>query len=786
MTTDEKINNNNSSAKSLDNDLIEVEKNIEDKKKNDIRIEIEKPQKNQFEIFLQWVKEMLISLWEFIRHPRRKIALMIKNKTFLIYLIAILSGLIGAGAAWLFSNYISLTRSLFFGLMFNNTSGGTQLFMIVLLPTLAAAITAPILNKWAPEAKGHGIPEVMESLVFHDGYIKTSTPYIKMSLSGICIGGGLSLGREGPIAQIGGGFGSFMGRNLGLRGRSIKTVVVCGLVAGISATFNAPIGAALFGLEILIVSLHADQLIPIIISSLIANTLGNFILEKRSQPVFEIPAELTQIQFEDYAPYLHWFLLLGIFTGFIAIFYTKAIGLVEKIVHRYKRVPLVAWPIAGGLITGLLGLLSPKAGPQDLSFSPIGQDKPVYTIFGVNGIPRIFGVGYETITDIFENKPVDDSWSIFGGGILVVLVLLILLKILATGFSVGSGNSGGVFAPSLVIGAASGYFFAVMIDNLIPSITFTSQDYSLFTLVGLASVFSGSSRAVLTMIFMASEMTHSYHTFIPLMMACTISYFINRVTLKENIYTQKLVQRGINISMAGPTDLLHSYKVKDIMTTNLICVPENMNMREFYTFANTMDHIGYPIIDLKGEFLGIITTTHLKLAINSEELDKTVLEIGTKNPNVLYPEESVDQAMSLLYRSDIGRLVVLDSPKTKNMIGIVSNSDVLKCLEMQRQKDLEERKFADRRLHEEELRMVEKAIETYPELYDKIRVISVEERKKYIEKDLLSFLKEECADLPSSEALEEEYKKHIKEHRKRSKKTKKMERKDTSNKKAKK
>ncbi|NHJ39852.1 MAG: CBS domain-containing protein [Asgard group archaeon] len=725
--------------------------------------------------------ESVKSIWNYIKQPRKSLKLLFKQKTFLTYFIAIVSGFVGAGAAWVFSNYIALTRSLFYGLMFNNTTGALQLFLIVLLPTLAAAITAPILFKWAPEAKGHGIPEVMESLVFREGYIKTSTPYLKMTLSGICIGGGLSLGREGPIAQIGGGFSSFLGRKLGLRGRNIKTVVVCGLVAGISATFNAPIGAAIFGLEVLIVSLHADQLIPIIVSSLIANTLGNLILEKRSQPIFEIPSELTSIQFSDYLPYLHWFLLLGVFVGFIAIFYLRSVGLVEKIVHKVKHVHPIVWPIAGGLMTGLLGLISPKAGPQDLSFSPIGEDKPVFTIFGVNGIPRIFGVGYETITALFDNKPLDESWTIFGGGVLLVLVLLVLLKILATGFSVGSGNSGGVFAPSLVIGAASGYFFAALIDRLIPSIVFASQDYALFTIAGLAAVFSGASKAVLTMIFMASEMTHSYHTFIPLMLTCTISYVISKIATKENIYTQKLLQRGINISMAGPTDLLVTYKVKDIMTTDVICVPENMKMREFNTLANTMDHIGYPIINMKGEFQGIVTITHLKLAINSNELDKTVLEAGEKDPYILYPNDTVEHAMSLLYRSDIGRLVVLDSPNSKNMAGIVSNSDVLKCLEIQRVKDLEERKLADRKLHEMELKMVENAIEQYPELKEKVRVISLETIEKQIEKDLLAYLREECEDQPLSVQLEEEYKKHIRERKKRKRTSKSKRKKEQDN-----
>ncbi len=708
----------------------------------------------------------LKTVWFSIRHPKQFFQVLFRQRSLLIYMIAILSGLVGAGAAWVFSNYISLARILFYGLIYNN-AGIAQLLMIVLLPTLAAAITAPILNKWAPEAKGHGIPEVMESIIFEDGYIKTTTPYLKMALSGICIGGGLSLGREGPIAQIGGGFSSFLGRKLGLRGRSIKTVVVCGLVAGISATFNAPIGAALFGLEILIISLSADQLIPIILSSLIANIVGRFILDTGSKPIFEIPTELTQIAFNDYIPYLHWFLLLGVVAGLVAILYTKSLGIIEKVVHEIKRVPVVVWPIAGGFLTGLIGLLSPRVLSQDLHFSPFGGEGSVFSIDNVEGIPRIFGVGYETITALFANDPIENSWTMFGGGVLVVLILLLLLKILATGFSVGTGNSGGVFAPALVIGATTGYGFAFVLNSVIPALNFTKLDFALFTLVGFAAVFSGSSRAVLTMIFMASEMTHSYHTFIPLMITCTISYFMSKATMKENIYTQKLLIRGINISMAGPTDLLETYKVKDIMTTNVICVPEHMKMSEFNSLVNTMDHLGYPIINLKGEFLGIVTTTHLKLALNNNLMDSTVLEAGNAKPYVLFPDETVNQAMSLLYRSDIGRIAILDNPSTRNLVGIVSNSDVMKCLEMQRLKDLEERRFADKKLVEAELQMVEKAIKNYPELAEKVKVISRKEKHRFIEKDLLVFLREECEEKVMKDCLEEKYKEHITTNKKK-------------------
>ncbi|HUT81588.1 MAG TPA: chloride channel protein [Candidatus Bathyarchaeia archaeon] len=762
------MSENNNIKEEINDSNIEQIESTESELSSDEKIEpklsIEERKRETFWIMLQsGFKSTLTGIGFFFRHPKDAMRWIIKQKVFIVYLVAILSGFVGAAAAWVFSNYISLTRMFFYGLIFNFTPEKAQFLMIILLPAIAAAITAPILLKWAPEAKGHGIPEVMESIVYKDGYIKTTTPYLKMALSGICIGGGLSLGREGPIAQIGGGFSSFLGRNLGLSGRRIKTVVVCGLVAGISATFNAPIGATLFGLEILIVSLSADQLIPIVTSSLIANTVGRLILENGPEPVFKIPEELTLIDFSVYVPYLHWFALLGVVTGLVSVFYVKSVGLIEKLVHKVKAHPLI-WPIAGGAATGILGLLSPKAGAQDLNFTPVSNSESLFGIPNVVGIPRIFGVGYETITALFENKPIEDGWTIVGGGVILVMILLMLLKILGTACSVGTGNSGGVFAPALFIGATTGYGFAVVINRIFPTLGFSLQDYALFTLVGLASVFSGSSRAVLTMIFMASEMTHSYYTFIPLMISCTLSYFISRISMRENIYTQKLALRGVNISLAGPTDLLETYKVRDIMTKDVICVPENMSMREFDSFIDTMDHVGYPIINMQGEFLGMITTTHLKKALASKEMDKTVLDSAQKEPYVLYPEETVDQAMRLLYRSDLGRLVVLDSIGSKNIIGIVSNSDVLKCLEIQRFKDLEERRFVDKELAKSELQMVEKTLEEYPKLFDKVKVIHREHKEKMTEKELLEFLRESCIEKSLEEKVNEKYQEHLEEN----------------------
>ena len=191
---------------------------------------------------------------------------------------------------------------------------------------------------------------------------------------------------------------------------------------------------------------------------------------------------------------------------------------------------------------------------------------------------------------------------------------------------------------------------------------------------------------------------------------------------------------------------------------------------EFDSLVKTMDHLGYPIINMEGKFLGMITTTHLKEALSTNQMDKTVYEIGEKDPYVLFPNETLDQAMSLLFRSEIGRIAVLDSPETRNLVGIISNSDILRGLEMQKLKDLEERRYADQKLAELELRLVQKTIEKYPELAEKVKVIKREDVNRIIEKDLLNFLREKCAVNTLKEKIEEEYQAVIQKKKKAPKK----------------
>ncbi len=595
----------------------------------------------------------------------------IKNKQFIINVLAIIVGIIGALAAWGFdwlsvgADYVFMGQ--IFGLM-NSNFNGWKFLAIILTPIIASLLTAPIIWNYSPESKGSGIPQVMESIAFNDGAMRRRTPFIKMITSAISSGAGLSVGREGPITQIGAGLSASVARFVGLHGRNMRIIVIAGLSAGISATFNSPIGGALFGIEILLVSLVADEIVPIIIASLTASTLSSLIdilkLSPNSsgmpEPSFNVEA-LKSLDWTSYIYDLHWFILFGVIAGIVGVLYTKFFHFTSAI---FKRLPIrgVFLPVLGALLTGLVALGSPK---------------------DANGIPLIFGAGYATITNILSNSSDLSTQNPFNS-VLLFLFVLLLLKIIITSFSVGSGNPGGIFAPALFIGACTGSLFA----NGINSAFGTNVNVSVFALAGLAAVFAGATRAPLTMIFMGSEMTGNIMMVIPLMLTCSVSYLICRGLLKESIYTQALVDKGLKITLGGNVTILSTTTVKDIMTTDVITIGEKTTMREVCELVESDGPFGYPVINEKKKLIGIISLSDIRRAKMKDELEKLAQDFSSRNVIALYQDQTVDEAINILNRKGIKRAPVLDSLENGILVGILSKTDILRSFEREKFKQI--------------------------------------------------------------------------------------------------
>jgi CIC family chloride channel protein len=433
-----------------------------------------------------------------------------RSRMFKISLIAILVGILGGVGAIVFRLMIDLNKFAFFDLLYPViSSNSTYTYLVVLLPALGALIVGAIVAKFALEAKGHGIPQVMECVAFKYGRMRYRVAGAKIIASSIMIGSGGSAGREGPIAQIGAAFGSMSGQTLKLSDRDVELLVVCGLAAGIAATFNAPLGGAIFGLEILFRRFEVMDAMPVLLSCVFGTLMariafGNFVTFVT--PVLGLP------QFHE----LFLYAVIGLVFGGVSALWVRLYYFIEKLFERMKAVPFVLRVALGGLVTGLIGL----------PFFMLSL-----TLYGDNTGYGIYGSGYEGIN------------LLLAGAIPLALVIVLgLVKMTCTSFSLGSGGSGGLLVPTLYIGSMLGGTVGLALSGLAPGLI--SEPYA-FALVGAATLFAGSYGTPIASIVLIPEMSLNFTLLLPLMLSCTFSHLVARRLLHgSTINTLALELKG--------------------------------------------------------------------------------------------------------------------------------------------------------------------------------------------------------------------------------------------------
>jgi CIC family chloride channel protein len=395
--------------------------------------------------------------------------------------------------------------------------------LVFLVPAIGFLFVGIIVLRWAPEAKGHGVPEVMMAVFTNKGRIRPRVAAIKIIASALCIGTGGSSGREGPIVQIGSSIGSAIGQKLNLSGVETTTLLGCGAAAGIAATFNAPLGGILFAIEIIMPEFSVHTLVPLALSTSVATYISRFLLGNES--AFIVPTYAMHSTYE-----LLLYVLLGLLIGMVSILYIHSMYKFEDLFDNLKISPYFK-PVIGGLIVGITAL----------------------AIYKLYGNYYIFGVGYATVTSVLSGQ------SNIG---VLLLLALVMLKVFATSVTLGSGGSGGIFAPALYIGACFGAAFGLFFNGLIPGIVSTPTAYAN---VGMGAIVGGVMGAPLTAIIMFFEMTKNYAIILPL----TISVVIARAFVHHNyegtIYEIKLFRNGIKIPHERAIDMLSIAPVKDIM-----------------------------------------------------------------------------------------------------------------------------------------------------------------------------------------------------------------------------
>ena len=506
---------------------------------------------------------------------------------------------------------------------------------VVIVPAIGGLIVGAMAKYGTSKIKGHGIPEAMEAVLTNKSRIAPRVAILKPISAAIAIGTGGPFGAEGPIIQTGGAFGSLVGQLLNTTASERKVLLACGAAAGMAATFSTPIAAVILAIELLLFELKSRSFIPLVIASTLATVIRLQLIG--GGPMFVVQA--IDFGISGAFPY---YILLGILCGFAAVLISNALYWFEDLFDRLS-VDEIFLPAIGALALGVIGFF----------------------------VPRVLGVGYDTITDILNARLT-----------LSVLLLVMFFKSLALVISLGSGTSGGLLAPMFMAGAAMGGAFAMIVNQIIPSAHLSP---AAFALVGMAAVFGSAARATFTVIIFAFEITRAYNAILPLMLVCVIAYGVTIPLMRNTIMTEKLARRGLRIPQDYETDILQHIDVSEVMDRDPRAVASTTKVSELADRIARGDqrltrYQGFPVLDENQSLVGIITWGDIAKVIADNIADKiTVLEAGRSDLIVTYPDELMHDAVLKMLNNDIGRLPVVDRSDPRKLVGFLGRSAVMEA-----------------------------------------------------------------------------------------------------------
>jgi chloride channel protein, CIC family len=505
---------------------------------------------------------------------------------------------------------------------------------IIVTPVIGGLIVGVMAKYGSEKIKGHGIPEAMEAVLTSRSRIEAKVAILKPLSAAIAIGTGGPFGAEGPIIQTGGAVGSLVGQLISTTAAERKVLLACGAGAGMAATFNTPIAGVILAIELLLFEFRSRSFIPLVIASTLATSVRAILLGQRSM------FSMGNVNFEVLRG-LPFYLLLGVISGVAAIGFTKLLYWVED---QFDRLPINdLWhPAIGALGLGIIGFF----------------------------VPRVLGVGYDTISDILNNNLA-----------FKLLVLIAIFKALALVISLGSGTSGGLLAPMFMSSAALGGAFALVVNRIFPGAHLSPGAYAL---VAMAAVFGAASRATFAFIVFAFEITRDYNAILPLMLGCVIADMIAiRFLPTTSIMTEKLARRGLLVPGEYEAGVLRVVRVGEVMRTDVKPVRAVMTVAELAERVGRGDAAfnltqGLPIVSADGLLAGVVTQGDLLRALEGDPDGKlTVLEAGSNQPIVAYPDELTHDAMLRMLERNIGRLPVVSREDPRRMVGYFNRSSIL-------------------------------------------------------------------------------------------------------------
>lgn len=536
-------------------------------------------------------------------------------------------------------------------------------WLLLILPAIGGLISGIIVFAIAPEAEGHGTDAAIDAYHFKAGAVRARVPFIKTIASAFTIGSGGSGGREGPIAQIGAGFGSILARALHLPAHERRTLMAAGMGAGIGAIFHAPLAGAIFAAEVMYKELDIEHeiLVPTFIASIVAYAVFGSVFG--FHPLFITP----DYAFNDAAVLLPFTILALVCAGGAALYVTAFYG-VRRLILQRLRVPDHIKPAIGGLLTGIIGFFLPDA----------------------------LGTGYGVVQSVFygEGAPAPNgvntlaSWGWFASlfpahcnPLTIAMFLLAAIgvaKIATTAFSIGSGGSGGVFGPAVVIGGALGGATGILCQRMFPAI---NVQPGAFALVGMAGFFASAANTPISTIIMVSEMTGNYNLLVPSMLVCILGYVFCR---RYNLYQKQLPSHleapselG-NMAAAVLRQLTVGQALANKRSDDVVTVPEGMRFRDLVArFAETTQAC-IPVVDKEGRLAGVINTRDVRRVVGHTGLDEIVIAADIAIPaTTLTSGDSLLTAIQSLVSSQSEGLVVVDEHDSQQVVQTLSRSDIV-------------------------------------------------------------------------------------------------------------
>lgn len=555
------------------------------------------------------------------------------SEDFLFGSAAILVGLASGAGIWLFKQGILWAEHFFYGAA-ASWLAGLGGWTVALIPAFAGLIVGLLAHYWIGAERHPGVAGIMASVALAGGRLRYWRMPVKALAAALSIGGGATVGPEDPSVQIGANVGSFLGQRWRLSAGRTRSLVAAGAAGGIAAAFNAPIAGVFFAVEIVIGEISGSALGSVVLSAVASSVFTQAV--SGSNPAFSVPAYAYRSPVE-----LPFYLGLGILAGGLSAAY---IVLIDRIKALCARVwlPAPAKTVLAGLLVGLVSL----------------------------ALPQVRGVGYGTIETIFSPEAVSS----------LLLVAVLLARLVLTPVSLGGGFHGGVFAPSMVLGAALGGIYSEVIDTLMPAMALPRPA---FAMVGMAAVLAGAVRAPLTATLLLFEMTNDYRIILPLMLAVMVSLLVSQRLQKDSVYTLALARLGIRLRRGRDIEVLQGITVAEVMSARPPVLRLSMPLPEAQKLLWKSHQRGLPVVDEHGRLAGILSLRDLEAAAHAENwLSLHAGDVCSREVEVTTPGATIGEALRQMSLHDIAQIPVVDPLDHSRLVGMLSRGDVVRAYDL--------------------------------------------------------------------------------------------------------